>query len=86
MPGSKRALVMIGDADPLEPGYTYGGKTYNIFYPVTQFTNVSREVYVYMYHNSRHGQLLQCESLVYLLEAAVSNFFFIIIIFVFVLL
>jgi hypothetical protein len=21
---------MIGDADPHEPGYTYGGKTYNI--------------------------------------------------------
>ncbi|XP_052088293.1 uncharacterized protein LOC127725398 [Mytilus californianus] len=29
-PGSKRALVMIGDADPHEPGYNYGGKTYNI--------------------------------------------------------
>jgi hypothetical protein len=29
-PGSRRALVMIGDADPHEPGYTYGGKTYNI--------------------------------------------------------
>ncbi|VDI50656.1 Hypothetical predicted protein, partial [Mytilus galloprovincialis] len=29
-PGSKRALVMIGDADPHEPGYNYGGKTYKI--------------------------------------------------------
>jgi hypothetical protein len=29
-PGSKRALVMIGDADPHEPGYKYGGKTYRI--------------------------------------------------------
>lgn len=29
-PGSQRALVVIGDADPHEPGYKYGGKTYRI--------------------------------------------------------
>ena len=29
-PGSKRALVVIGDSDPHEPGYSFGGKTYNI--------------------------------------------------------
>ena len=29
-PGSQRALVLIGDNLPHEPGYTYGGKTYNI--------------------------------------------------------
>ena len=29
-PGSKRALVMIGNADPHEPGYAYGTHTCNI--------------------------------------------------------
>jgi hypothetical protein len=29
-PGYKHILVMIGDAEPHEPGYRYGGKTYDI--------------------------------------------------------
>lgn len=29
-PGSQRVLILIGDDLPHEPGYKYGGKTYNI--------------------------------------------------------
>ncbi|XP_076078381.1 uncharacterized protein LOC143048542 [Mytilus galloprovincialis] len=46
-PGSKRALVMIGDADPHEPGYKYGGKTYKIDWRKEAYQLMTMNVRIY---------------------------------------
>ncbi|XP_063405299.1 uncharacterized protein LOC134688474 [Mytilus trossulus] len=46
-PGSKRALVMIGDADPHEPGFRCGGKTYNIDWRAETYKLLMMNVTIY---------------------------------------
>ncbi|CAG2207283.1 unnamed protein product [Mytilus edulis] len=46
-PGSKRALVMIGDADPHEPGYKYDGKTYKIDWRKEAYQLMTMNVRIY---------------------------------------
>lgn len=49
-PGSKRALVMIGDADPHEPGYKYGGKTYKIDWRKEAYQLMTMVIYFVEYN------------------------------------